>query len=82
MEELEVPAELEPFSDDRDNRLMPFRILTQEFLRGIETGTSPAPNFIDGYRCQQVLDAVRESSGDRLEDSNNRLSSPSAGMVR
>ena len=25
-------------------------------------GTSPAPNFTDGWRCQQVLDAVRQSS--------------------
>jgi predicted dehydrogenase len=23
---------------------------------------SPAPNFTDGLRCQEVLDAVRESS--------------------
>jgi predicted dehydrogenase len=59
---LEVPEELEPFTDDRDDRLMPFRLLTREFLRGIGSGTSPAPNFDDGYRCQLVLDAVRESS--------------------
>jgi predicted dehydrogenase len=59
---LKIPVELEPFSDDRDDRLMPFRLFTREFLRGVETGTSPAPNFIDGLRCQQILDAVRESS--------------------
>ena len=41
---------------------MPFRLLVREFFRGIEEGTSPAPNFYDGYRCQQVLDAVRESA--------------------
>lgn len=58
----EIPARLEPFVDDRDDRLMPFRLLVREFLRGIETGTSPAPSFYDGYRGQQVLDAVRESS--------------------
>ena len=60
--ELKVPTELEPFSDDRDDRLMPFRIFTKEFLRGIEEGSSPAPNFVDGWRCQQVLDAIRSSS--------------------
>ena len=60
--ELEIPERLQPFADDRDDRLMPFRLLVREFLRGIETGTSPGPNFYDGWRCQQVLDAVRESS--------------------
>jgi predicted dehydrogenase len=60
--ELKIPAELEPFSDDRDDRLMPFRIFTREFLRGIAEGSSPAPNFVDGWRCQQILDAVRISS--------------------
>jgi predicted dehydrogenase len=28
----------------------------------VEEGTSPSPNFTDGLRCQEVLDAVRESS--------------------
>ena len=60
--QLPIPKRLEPFSDERDDRLMPFRLLVREFLRGIREGTSPAPNFYDGFRCQQVLDAVRESS--------------------
>ena len=60
--ELEVPERLQPFADDRDDRLMPFRMQVREFVRGIEEGTSPAPNFLDGLRCQQVLDALRESS--------------------
>jgi predicted dehydrogenase len=42
--------------------MMPFRLLTREFVRGIEEGISPAPSFEDGYRCQQILDAVHESS--------------------
>jgi predicted dehydrogenase len=62
LNELPIPQRLQPFVDDRDERLMPFRILTREFLRGIETKTSPAPNFYDGLRCQQVMDAVRESA--------------------
>jgi len=60
--ELPIPARLEPFADPRDDRLVPFRLLVREFLRGVDEGTSPSPNFYDGYRCQQVLDAVRESS--------------------
>ena len=62
LHELPVPSRLEPFADDRDERLMPFRLLAREFARGIREGTSPAPSFYDGYRCQQVLDAVRASS--------------------
>jgi predicted dehydrogenase len=41
---------------------MAFRLLVRDFSKGIEQGSSPAPNFTDGLRCQQVLDAVRESS--------------------
>lgn len=59
---LPVPELLEPFADDRDDRLMPFRLFAREFLRGVEEASSPAPNFSDGYRCQQVLEAIRESS--------------------
>lgn len=62
LERLEVPSALEPFEDPRDDRLMPFRLFTREFLRGVEEGTSPEPNFYDAYRCQQVLDALRQSS--------------------
>ena len=60
--ELAIPERLQPFADDRDPRLMPFRLMVREFLRGVGEGTSPAPNFYDGLRCQQVLNAVRESS--------------------
>lgn len=60
--ELNVPDRLRPFEDNRDQRLMAFRLMTREFVRGIREGISPAPNFEDGYRCQQVLDAVVESN--------------------
>jgi predicted dehydrogenase len=68
LQNLPVPERLQPFADDRDDRLMPFRLQVREFLRGVAEGTSPAPNFYDGLRCQQVLDAVRESSasGERV----------------
>jgi predicted dehydrogenase len=59
---LPTPARYTPFTDARDHRLMAFRLLVRDFTAGIEQGRSPAPNFTDGWRCQQVLDAVRESS--------------------
>jgi predicted dehydrogenase len=60
--DLEVPARLGPIVDERDERLPPFRLQVRDFLKGIETGSSPAPNFYDGWKNQQVLDAVRESA--------------------
>ncbi len=60
---LKTPARLTPFKDDRDPRLMAFRLLVRDFNRGIEEENSPAPNFSDGLRCQEILDAIRESAG-------------------
>jgi len=62
LQKLETPKKYTPFTDARDHRLMAFRLLVRDFTAGIERGTSPAPNFTDGLRCQEVLDAVRESS--------------------
>lgn len=59
---LHTPPRLMPFKDDRDPRLMAFRLLVKDFNGGIDKGVSPAPNFTDGLRCQEVLDAVRESA--------------------
>ena len=59
---LPTPARYMPFTDDRDHRLMAFRLLVRDFTRGVHEGASPSPNFIDGLRCQEILDAVRESS--------------------
>jgi len=59
---LETPKRYLPFTDARDHRLMAFRLLARDFADGIERGTSPSPNVTDGLRCQEVLDAVRESS--------------------
>ena len=66
LQELKTPAQYMPFTDARDHRLMAFRLLIRDFTKGIEQGTSPPPNFTDGLRCQQVLDAVRESSASGL----------------
>jgi predicted dehydrogenase len=62
LQALETPPQYTPFADPHDHRLMAFRLLVRDFTKGVEQGTSPAPNFTDGLRCQQVLDAVRESS--------------------
>jgi predicted dehydrogenase len=62
LSELEIPARLDPYDDEGHDGLMPTRMLAREFVRGIAEGVSPAPNFYDGYRCQQVLHAVRESA--------------------
>jgi predicted dehydrogenase len=60
--ELETPADYRLAPDARDHRLAAFRRLVRDFSAGVDTGTSPAPNFTDGLRCQQILDAVRASA--------------------
>lgn len=62
LEALPVPERFRPIEDDRDHRLGAFRLLVREFERGIREGVSPSPSFEDGLRCQQVLDAIRESA--------------------
>jgi len=62
LQPLETPAKYSLPNDDRDHRLAAFRALVREFGVGIDRHTSPAPNFDDGFRCQQVLDAVHASS--------------------
>lgn len=60
--QLPTPSRHASFTDDRDPRLACFRLLVRDFSRGVDEGTSPSPNFTDGWRCQQVMDAVRASS--------------------
>jgi predicted dehydrogenase len=62
LQPLATPPQYTPFTDARDHRLMAFRLLVREFTRGIDQRTSPSPNFTDGLRCQEVMDAVRASS--------------------
>ncbi len=62
LEELSLPDRLRPFDDDRDPRLAAFRSFVRRFQSGVAEGTSPAPNFYDGLRCQRVLDAIQEST--------------------
>src|SRR5439155_20869432 len=62
LEPLKTPNKYLTFTYPRDHGLMAFRNLVRDFTAGIEQGISPAPNFTDGLRCQEVQDAVRESS--------------------
>jgi predicted dehydrogenase len=62
LHDLKTPERYTPFKDPRDHRLMAFRLLVRDFTAGVEKGMSPAPNFTDGLRCQEVIDAVRKSS--------------------
>lgn len=62
LEPLPVAERYRPFDDERDARLLPFRLLVREFARGIREGVSPAPNFEDALKCQQALDAIRASA--------------------
>jgi predicted dehydrogenase len=62
LQALETPAKYALPKDDRDHRLAAFRALVRQFTAGIDAHASPAPNFTDGLRCQQVMDAIRESS--------------------
>lgn len=36
-----------------------------DLLNGIAAGTSPAPTFEDGVRCQVILDAIEKSAGSK-----------------
>jgi len=36
-----------------------------DFLRALETRVAPAPSFEDGYRTQQLLDAIERSNASR-----------------
>ena len=68
---LATPSRYVPATDERDPRLAAFRLLVHAFGTGIDERRSPSPNFDDGFRCQEVLDAVRLSA---REDRTVRLS--------
>jgi len=61
-EELRIPSRYLSINDNRDSRLIPFRHLVRSFIKGTMVGNSPEPNFEDGYRCQQVLNASVKSA--------------------
>ena len=64
LEEIPRPTSLLPREDAPTWQVAVVQRLTREFERGIGEGGSPAPNLLDGLRCQAILDAVRESVRD------------------
>ncbi len=64
VEPLPVPDRLQIPADERDP--LPFftayRPLVRAFAHGIATGTSPAPNFDDAYKDQEITEAILEST--------------------
>jgi len=61
MAQVPMPAHLQAPPDDRDHRLPSWRLMTRVFAVGVGTGVSPEPNFLDGFRSQQVMDGIVES---------------------
>jgi len=60
-EEIAMPEQYIPFDDSRDHRLMAFRLMVREFIQGINSSTSPSPNFEDAYMLQKVLEGAVQS---------------------
>jgi predicted dehydrogenase len=60
--ELPMPERLRPFEDDRDDRLVAFRLLVRAFEAAIRDGVARVPTFEDGLRCTEIIDAIREAA--------------------
>jgi hypothetical protein len=46
---------------DKDHRVPPFLKLLDEYAEAMKLGKSLTPSIFDGYKNQQVVDAVKES---------------------
>ena len=63
LQQLMPPASYRPFSDDRDARLLPFRLMVDKLVHAIRTGTQvEGATFADGLRVQEVVDGIYTSS--------------------
>jgi len=63
LQRLTLPAEYRPFVDDRDVRLLPFRLMVDKLVHAIRTGTQvEGASFADGLKVQEVVDGVLTSS--------------------
>lgn len=60
--QIAIPPEFFPFDDDRDVRMMPFRLMLAEFVKSVQSGKPVAPSFEDGLRVQEVMDGVFRAS--------------------
>jgi len=57
------PAKYRPFDDDRDNRLMAFRLMVDRVVAAIRSGAQvEGASFADGLKVQEVIDGIFEST--------------------
>lgn len=57
------PEKYRPFEDDRDHRLLPFRLMVDKLVEAIRTGGQvEGATFADGVKVQQVIDGIFASS--------------------
>jgi predicted dehydrogenase len=59
-----VAVEQPPLDDAGEARVFPVSRLVRRFLDACERGGTPSPGFAEGFRSQQLLDAVRRSHAD------------------
>jgi predicted dehydrogenase len=62
-EKVEIAPELEIDMQykDKDHRIPPFLKLLDQFADAMKSGKSLTPSIFDGYKNQQIVDAVKES---------------------
>jgi hypothetical protein len=60
--ELAIPEEFRLPDVGMGAPYLPFLRVAEAFRRGIETGTSPSPNFADSCHLQHISAALQESS--------------------
>ncbi len=62
--ELPIPERLKPHSPDGYFLLPPFGCLVKEFVRGIKEGRQVEPNFYDGMKHREIMDAIHLSESE------------------
>jgi predicted dehydrogenase len=59
-----IAVEQPPVDDAGETRVFPVSRLVHRFLDACEHGGMPSPGFAEGFRSQQLLDALRRSHAD------------------
>jgi predicted dehydrogenase len=58
----EKPA---PYGIEDRRELKAFAVITEKLVQGILEGKTVSPNFYDGMKCQQIMDAIRQSNTEK-----------------
>ena len=60
---LEIPEKynMDTSLEDKDQRIPPFMKLLDDLTKSLDDGKSRSPSLEDGWRNQQLLDAVKDS---------------------